>query len=222
MGHYAAYIGCIHRRFGKTYLPALRMGPTGCPEISVSSNLQRKKSQKSEYFVTYPPKPQSKLVWTVILLWTNSLFRFRFLWPCIVSKVWREKNQQDATIRCLLLTSVSRCFGHNYAHLQEIKGLVTAFGVYWSGFDGCGWQRVVGRCLVGCEHYEGFCWTETFIVLTSCKTAPHNRYQPHPTKPDQYTTNAVTGSLLNFIFGHASDLYWCLSNQLFALFSLSF
>jgi len=44
----------------------------------------------------------------------------------------REKNQQDATIRCLLLTSVSTCFGHHYAHLQENKGPVTAFGVlFW-------------------------------------------------------------------------------------------
>jgi hypothetical protein len=25
--------------------------------------------------------------------------------------LWREKNQQDATIRCLLLTSISTCFG---------------------------------------------------------------------------------------------------------------
>jgi hypothetical protein len=33
-----------------------------------------------------------------------------------------EKNPQDATIRCLLLTSVSTCFGHHYAHLQENKG----------------------------------------------------------------------------------------------------
>jgi len=28
---------------------------------------------------------------------------FRFLWPCIVSKLWSEiENQQDATARCLL------------------------------------------------------------------------------------------------------------------------
>ena len=27
-----------------------------------------------------------------------------------------RKNQQDATILCLLLTSVSTCFGHHYAH----------------------------------------------------------------------------------------------------------
>ena len=32
-------------------------------------------------------------------------------------------HQQEATIRCLLSTSVSTCFGHHYAHLQENKGL---------------------------------------------------------------------------------------------------
>ena len=44
----------------------------------------------------------------------------------------KREDQQDATIRSLLLTSVSTCFGHRYAHLQENKGPVTAFGVlYW-------------------------------------------------------------------------------------------
>ena len=44
----------------------------------------------------------------------------------------KRENQQDATIRCLLLTSVSTCFGHHHAHLQENKGPVTAFGVlFW-------------------------------------------------------------------------------------------
>ena len=66
------------------------------------------------------------------------------------------EDQQDATIRCLLLTSVSTCFGHHNAHLQENKGPVTAFGVlfwfYWM------WVvAVVGRCLARCNHYEGFC-----------------------------------------------------------------
>ena len=106
----------------------------------------------------------------------------------------KGEDQQDATIRCLLLTSVSTCFGHHYAHLQENKGPVTAFGVLlW--FCWMWLVAVVGRCLVGCEHYEGFCSdhyegfcsTETFIVLTSYKTAPHNRYQPHPAEPAQYT-----------------------------------
>ena len=62
----------------------------------------------------------------------------------------KREDQQHATIRCLLLTSVSTCFGHHYAHLQEIKGPVTAFDVlfwfYWM------WVvAVVGRCVVGCE-----------------------------------------------------------------------
>ena len=48
----------------------------------------------------------------------------------------KRENQQDATIRCLLLTSVSTCFGHHYAHLHENKGPVTAFGVYWSVTSG--------------------------------------------------------------------------------------
>ena len=47
----------------------------------------------------------------------------------IDSIVGREKNQQDATIRCLLLTSISTCFEHNYGHLQENKEPVTAFDV---------------------------------------------------------------------------------------------
>jgi len=38
------------------------------------------------------------------------------------------ENQQDATIRCLLLTSVSTCFGHHYAHLQENKG--PSYGIW--------------------------------------------------------------------------------------------
>jgi hypothetical protein len=30
----------------------------------------------------------------------------------------KREDQQDATIRCLLLTSVSTFFRHHYAHLQ--------------------------------------------------------------------------------------------------------
>ena len=41
----------------------------------------------------------------------------------------KREDQQDATIRCLLLTPVSTCIGHHYAHLQENKGPVIAFGV---------------------------------------------------------------------------------------------
>ena len=64
--------------------------------------------------------------------------------------VKREKKQQGATIRCLLLTSVSTCFGHHYAHLQQNKGPFTAFGVlFW--FCWMWLVAVVGRCLIGCH-----------------------------------------------------------------------
>jgi len=70
----------------------------------------------------------------------------------------KKEDQQDATIRYLLLISVSTCFGHHYAHLQENKGPITAFGVqFW--FCWMWLVAVVGRCLAGCDHYEGFCST---------------------------------------------------------------
>ena len=50
----------------------------------------------------------------------------------------KREDQQDATIRCLLLTSVSTYFGHHYAHLQENKRPVLHL-VCCSGSAGCGW-----------------------------------------------------------------------------------
>ena len=88
-----------------------------------------------------------------------------------------RENQQDVTIRCLLSTSVSTCFGHQYVHLQENKDRVTAYAVLrW--FCWMWLVAVVGRCVVGCEHCE---------VFTSYKTAPHNRYQSQPAEPAQYS-----------------------------------
>jgi len=52
-----------------------------------------------------------------------------FFHPIALLLNMKREDQQDATIRCLVLTSVSACFGHHYAHLQEKKGPVTAFGV---------------------------------------------------------------------------------------------
>ena len=81
----------------------------------------------------------------------------------------------------------STCFGHHYAHLQENKTCVTACGVLrW--FCWMWLVAVVGRCVVGCEHCEGYCRTVTFTVLTPYKAAPHNRYQPHPAEPAQHNT----------------------------------
>jgi hypothetical protein len=95
------------------------------------------KSGRKKSFVEVSPIRKAKalkFVWLTALVLSQGvnchlgsltvcmeIFFFRFLWPCIVSKVWREKNQEDATIRCLSLTSISTCFGHHYAHLQENK-----------------------------------------------------------------------------------------------------
>ena len=59
----------------------------------------------------------------------------------------KRVDQEDVTIRCLLLTSVSTCFGHHYAHLQVNKGPVTAFDVlFW--FCWMWLVAVVGRCVL--------------------------------------------------------------------------
>ena len=88
-----------------------------------------------------------------------------------------------------LLTSVSTCFGHHYAHLLEIKGPVTAFGVL---FLFC-WMWLVadvGRCPVGCEHYEDFCSTESNRNLHSATN--------HIQQNQNITPNAVTGPLFSW------------------------
>ena len=80
-----------------------------------------------------------------------------------------------------------------YPSSGEQRPCVTAYGVLlW--FCWMWLVAVVGRCVVGCEqcshpttqrpttatnHIQHK--TVTFTVLTSYKTAPHNRYQPHPT-----------------------------------------
>ena len=76
--------------------------------------------------------------------------------------VHRERNmkredQQGATIRCLLLTSVSTCFGHHYAHLQENKSPVTAFGVL------CVETEVNNKHLIVAP-----CWSSLFIFCSRC------------------------------------------------------
>jgi len=81
-----------------------------------------------------------------------------------------------------IFNNFSTCFGHHYSHLQENKKYVTACGVLrW--FCWLWLVAVVGRCLVWCEHCEGF-----FTVLAPYNAAPHNRYQPQPAEPTQHTT----------------------------------
>jgi hypothetical protein len=70
----------------------------------------------------------------------------------MVLKVCRKKNQQDATIRSLLLTSISKCFGHHYAHLQENKGPVAAFGLlFWFCWM---WLVAVVGCFLQDSHQK--------------------------------------------------------------------
>jgi len=115
--------------------------------------------------------------------------------------LWYEekKNQQDATIRCLLLTSISTCFGHHYAHLQENNDPVTAFGVL-SWFCWMWLVAVVGRCLVGCEHCEGFCSTLSNRNLHSAHILQRSAPQPPPTTSSRTRAvqpNAATRSLFS-------------------------
>jgi len=85
--------------------------------------------------------------------------------------LWSEiENQQDATVRCLLSIIFQHVSGHHYAHLQENKTCVTACGVLrW--FCWMWLVAVLGRCLVGCEHYQP---------------------QPQPAEPAQHTTCSNT------------------------------
>jgi len=94
---------------------------------------------------------------------TITILCFMFLWPCIVSKAWRKntnKMQQYrwfiVNCRCWLLTTFSTCFGHLYAHRQEKRPRVTAYGMYLLvvlDVAVCG--TVVLRW--GCDHCEGCC-----------------------------------------------------------------
>ena len=109
-----------------------------------------------------------------------------FLWPCIVSKAWRKNtNKMEqyrwfiVNCRCWLLTTVSTCFGHLYAHHQEKSPRVTAYGVYLLvvlDVAGCG--AVVLRW--GCDHCESNSNLHSYHTLN---VAPQYRNLPHPTLP---------------------------------------
>ena len=93
----------------------------------------------------------------------------------ITEQTMKREDQQDATIRCLLLTSVSTCFG---ASLCPSSGeQISCYCIRCTALvlldvvdSGCGALRCRMRAL-----------------LASYNAAPHNRYQPHPAEPEQYT-----------------------------------
>jgi len=86
-------------------------------------------------------------------------------------KCEETENQQNATNRCLLSTSVSTCFRHHYAHLQENKDRDTACGVLlW------------------------FCWMWLVAVVGRCPTTATNHIQQN----QRSTPYAVTRSLFSW------------------------
>ena len=109
-----------------------------------------------------------------------------------ISLSMKREDQQVATIRCLLLTSVSTRVGHHHAHLQENNGPFTAFGVFvW--FCWMWLVAVVGLCLLGCDHYEGFCSSHPTRQRPTTATN-------HIQQNQNNTPNAITGSLFSWIW----------------------
>jgi hypothetical protein len=80
------------------------------------------------------------------------LLCFRLLWPCIVSKVWRERKPTRCNNQMFI---INFCLNMFRASLWPASGLqrpcVAAYGVLrW--FCWMWLVTVVGRCFVGCEH----------------------------------------------------------------------
>jgi len=64
---------------------------------------------------------------------------FRFLWPCIVSKLWSEReNQQDATVWCLLSTLSQHVSGIIMPIFRRPKRVLLHV-LCCAGSAGCGW-----------------------------------------------------------------------------------
>ena len=89
------------------------------------------------------------------IIWDNT-WHFVALGSCdraSWAKCEERENQQDATIRCSLSTSVSTCFGHHYAHLQDNRDRVlciwcTALVLLDVVGSGCGALRCRMRALL--------------------------------------------------------------------------
>ena len=85
-----------------------------------------------------------------------------------------------------IFNNFSTCFGHHYAHIQENKTYVTACVVLrW--FCWMWLVAVVGRCVVGCEHCEGYCSQCSHPTRQRPTTATN-----HIQQNQRSTTDAVT------------------------------
>jgi len=79
---------------------------------------------------------------------------FRFLWPCIVSKVWRERKPTSCNNQMLIINFCLNMFRLSLCPSSgEQRPCVTACGVlrwfFWVWL-----VAVVGRCVVGFEHVD--------------------------------------------------------------------
>jgi len=72
-------------------------------------------------------------IWCIIINFCLNMFRASL---CPSSG---ERKPCVIAYGVLLSTSVSVCFGHHYAHLQENKDRVLLHTVYCAGSAGCGW-----------------------------------------------------------------------------------
>ena len=108
--------------------------------------------------------------------------RCRFLWPCIVSKVWREReNQQDATDRCLL-SILSQHVSDIIMPIFRRTRRVLLHVVCCAGS--------AARCVVGCEHRSH--------PTTQRPTTATNHIQQN----QRFTPHAVTHGLCSPEDGH--------------------
>jgi len=103
-----------------------------------------------------------------------------------------RENQQDATISCFI---INFCLNMFRASLRpssgELRPCVTAYGVpCW--FCWMWLLAVVGRCVVGCEHCEGYCSTSQCSHLTTQRPTTANN---HIQQNQHGTPYAVTHGL---------------------------
>jgi len=121
---------------------------------------------------------------------------FRFLWPCIVSNLWRDRERKPT--RCNnQIFFIKFCLNMFRALLCPSSGeqrpCVTSCGVLrW--FCWMWLVAVVGRCVVGCEHCEGYCSnSQCSHPTTQRSTTATNHIQQN----QRSTPHAVTHDLFS-------------------------
>ena len=124
---------------------------------------------------------------------------------CIGSKMKRE-DQQDATIRCLLLTCLNMFLASLCPSSREQRS-VTAFGVlFW--FCWMWLVVVVGRCVIGCEHCRMWLVVVVGRCIVGCNQCSHPTTQRPTTTTNHIQQNqrstpyAVTHGLCSPEDGH--------------------